>query len=213
MQSFIIFRNIVHKNSQISNNYFIPCPGNDKSVVDRTQKFMLEYDEKRPIQIQTYLGVKNIFYLFFTFIFGVICIYISKYKFGRYLLLNYPRITTFGIVSCGDIKEAKMNGQKFKFTLIGEGWPKDQVDQLSGKQIKFSEATSKKMIVEVSGTNPLGRTTCICLLVAAKTVARQAGSMYGQGGVMTAGAAFPKTFLIEQLMNFNALTFEVKQEL
>lgn len=191
----------------LSNNYFLPFLGSDRSIVQRTQRFFYENDKKRPIQMHAYFGITSIFGLIGIAIVGAVFSLLTRYKCGRELLLKYPKLFSLGAVTHDEIKEEKMQKQTFKFTLIGEGWPKG--NELSESSDKYTDPPKKKVIVEVKGTNPGYGATCVSLLTAAKTVINETTKIPGQGGVLTTGAAFTKTNIISELTK-SGLTFELK---
>lgn len=48
---------VVHK-SELVNAWCLPFLGSDRSVALRSQRFLYEYEQKRPVQIQTYFQLK-----------------------------------------------------------------------------------------------------------------------------------------------------------
>lgn len=157
--------------------------------------------------MHAYFGVPSIISVIAIAIVGTIFSFLVNYKWGRELLLKYPKIFSLGSVSHDEIKEEKMQKQTFKFTLIGEGWPKG--DELSEPSDQYADPPNKRVIVEITGTNPGYGATCVSLLTAAKTVLTETTKIPGQGGVLTTGAAFSKTNIVSELTK-NGLTFELK---
>lgn len=204
--SYFEFRSFVHKKRSISNSYFIPFPGSDRSTTERTQRYFYETNKKRPIQINPYIGMKSIFEVAGIAFIATVISFLARFQYGRNLLLEHPKLFSLGAVTRDDIKEDKMQ-QSFKFTLIGEGWPKD--NKLSESTDQFKDPPSKKIIVEVTGSNPGYGATCVCLLGAAKTIINESSKMPGAGGVLTTGAAFSKTNLISVLVK-HGVNFEMK---
>lgn len=203
---YLFSRCVVHKNRAISNSYFLPFPGSDRSATERTQRFFYEVNKKRPIQMHPYIGLNSIFEVV-----GLACIaslisFLTRFQWGRNLLLNHSKIFSFGAVTHGDIKDQKMQ-QTFKFTLIGEGWEKS--DALTKLTNQFKDPPNKIVIVEVTGTNPGYGATCVCLLVAAKIVIKESSMIPGHGGVLTTGAAFSKTTIISELIK-HGINFVLK---
>lgn len=199
-------RSMVHQNPTLPNNYFLPFPGSDRSIVQRTQRYFYDNDKKRPIQIHAYFGLQNIFQVISIFIVGAIFTLLTKFQFGQKLLLDYPQIFSFGSVTHDEINEEKMNKTAFKFTFIGEGWSKDQ--QLAESTDQHSEPPNKTIMTRVTGTNPGYGATCVSLLVSAKTVILETDKIPGKGGVLTTGVAFSKTNIISELCK-SGFTFDV----
>lgn len=205
---FVYFRSSVHTNREISNQYFLPFPGSDRSIVQRTQRLFYENEKKRPIQMNAYFGIGGLYAVIVIAILGGIFRFLARYKWGRRVLLKHPEAFSLGGASRAEIKEEKMYKQEFKFTLIGHGWPKGS--ELSEPTDQYKDPPTKKIVVHVTGVNPGYGATCICLLIAAKTVITETDKMPGTGGVITTGYAFAKTNLIEELIKANGAKFEVK---
>ncbi|XP_077286264.1 saccharopine dehydrogenase-like oxidoreductase [Arctopsyche grandis] len=193
-------RSIIHK-SNIVNKWCLPFPGSDRSVVYRSQRYLHETEEKRPAQMSAYVAFPSLFSLLMVlFVFAIIGV-MAQFKFGRKLLLKYPRLFSFGFISHEGPAEELMNNTKFTMLLYGRGWDEKEVD-VNGKP------TTKSLKVRVSGTNPGYGATVTALIYSGITILKEADKMPGKGGVIAPGAAFAKTTLIENL-NKNNLTFEV----
>lgn len=119
----------------------------------------------------------------------------TSFSFGRYLLLNYPGICSFGYVSKDGITEERMNSSKFNMTFYAKGWG----EKLTEPTDKYSTPPTKTMKAIVSGTNPGYGTTCVGVLLCAATILKESAKMPGKGGVLTPGAAFYDTNLINNL--------------
>lgn len=81
-------------------------------------------------------------------IFGIL----TKFEFGRNLLLNYPKIFSLGFASHEGPTEKTMQNTKFSITFFGQGWPKEEA--LTEPTDQHTTLPSKKIVVRVSGTNP-----------------------------------------------------------
>lgn len=66
----------------------MPFLGADKSVARRTQKYFYDNNSKRPIQVETYMMVKSALYVFLGIVMGALLMLMSKFQFGRKLLLD-----------------------------------------------------------------------------------------------------------------------------
>jgi hypothetical protein len=66
----------------------VPFPGSDRSVVLRSQRYFFEHEKQRPVQVQTYMLIKSILSLFAIGILGLLFVVLSKFQFGRNLLLK-----------------------------------------------------------------------------------------------------------------------------
>lgn len=67
---------------------------------------------------------------------------------------------------------------------------------------------TKRLVTRVSGTDPGYTATGTALLLSATTILNEHTKMPGRGGVLSPGAAFAKTNIIEELSK-NGFDFEV----
>ncbi|XP_023216296.1 saccharopine dehydrogenase-like oxidoreductase [Centruroides sculpturatus] len=166
--------------SDIINKWCGPFPGGDKTVTIRSQLFNYNYKNERPVQIQTYiLGIMILFI-------------ISRFKYGRKLLISYPQLFSFGIFK----KDGPTRKEEASFTTVfwAEGW-KDKLDV--NKQ--HTEPPNKNMKVILTASDPVYITTSLCLVNAGVVCLKENEKMPGSGGVLTPAAAFEDTSLLERL--------------
>jgi len=200
-------RSVIHR-SDVVDAVCLPFPGSDKSVVLRSQRFLFETEKKRPIQVQTYVGFRSmlaaLIVAFVAIVFGIM----TKFAFGRQLLLKYPKIFSFGFISHEGPSEEKSNATRFKITIKGSGWPSSEKQAEPTDQYK--DPPSKNVIARVTGSNPGYGATCVALLVAATTILKDSDKMPGTGGVLPPGAAFSKTNMIAELEKYDhGIKFEI----
>lgn len=158
---------------------------------------------------------------------GIVFGLLTKYSFGRKLLLKYPKIFSLGFISHEGPTEEKMKNTKFSITFYGQGWPKEET--LAEPTDQHTTMPSKKIVTRVTGTNP-GATyikslnwnrnliefsfnlgygaTCVALLLAATTILNEKEKLPLTGGVLSPAACFAKTNLISNLTK-NGFDFEV----
>lgn len=200
-------RPLMFKSSEV-NKVCLPFPGSDRSVVMRSQRFLYEHDKKRPVQMHAYIGFPSwmaatVVALFATF-FGLM----SKFQFGRKLLIKYPSFFSGGYVSPEGPSEERMEKSYFRMTIKATGWPSSQ--KLAEGSDQYTEPPSKTLMVRVSGPNPGYGSTCVALLSCAVTVLRESNKMPDTGGVLPPGAAFYKTSLISELEKHeHGMKFEI----
>lgn len=164
-------------------------------------------------------------------LFGIIFGLLTKFSFGRNLLLKYPKFFTLGFVSHEGPTEEAMKNSKFEITFVGIGWPKE--DALAEPTDQHTNLPSKKIVTRVSASNPgtnlffsfylfkielsikmcflhiLGYgATVIALLLSAKTILTEKEKLPLTGGVLPPGACFAKTDMIPNLIK-NGFVFEV----
>ena len=196
-------RGFLHK-SPISEGWSMVFPGSDRSVALRTQRFLYEKYKQRPAQVQTYFTLKSLFSVLTTAIFGLIFVMLSKYEFGRNLLLKYPTFFSGGYISREGPKPEILDNTRFSITFKADGWTERLVEPTD----KHDKLPNKVMITKVSGTDPAYGATCVMLLLSAITILKESDKIPVTGGVLSAGAAFNKTSLIDELIKKD-IKFEV----
>ncbi|XP_062705548.1 saccharopine dehydrogenase-like oxidoreductase [Aedes albopictus] len=195
-------RPLLHRSKVVNGLWCLPRPGTDQSVVRRTQRYFYENYRKRPIQMRAYLTFSSFLEAFSVILIGTVCGLMTWSRFGRKLLLKYPRFFSAGLVSREGPSEEALKNTEFNIYIVGEGW-----DRVKNRLEPSDESPNKQLIVRVSGTNPGYGATCVALLLSAKTILGQSDKMPASGGVLTPGAAFYKTNLIEDLCK-NGFKFE-----
>lgn len=137
---------------------------------------------------------------------GVIFGLLSKFSFGRKLLLDHPKFFSLGFFSHEGPSDETMKNSKFSITFYGDGWPKEE--KLSEPTDRHATPPTKKLVTRVSASNPGYGATCVALLLSATTILKETNKLPGNGGVLPPGACFAKTNLISNLCK-NGFTFEV----
>ncbi|XP_061704840.1 saccharopine dehydrogenase-like oxidoreductase [Cydia pomonella] len=176
----------------------VPFPGVDESVVYRTQRFFHDHENQRAIQFKTYIKIGSLCTAIQTGFGGVLITLLSKTAPTMKLLLKYPKLFSGGMVTSEGPTENVMNNTKFTFELYGEGWDKNT---------DVSEKPNKKAVVKVKGVNPAYGATVTAVIYCAIACLTEQDKIPGIGGVLTTGAAFHNTSLIKNLHE-NNLTFE-----
>lgn len=98
---------------------------------------------------------------------------LANFKCGRYLLLNYPKLFSFGAASHEGPSEETMKHSNFATTFKAVGW----TEKAAEPDENHLEPPNKEMITRVSGVNPGYGFTCTALLMAAHTILREANKM------------------------------------
>lgn len=83
-------------------------------------------------------------------LFGVVFGVLTKFAFGRKLLLDYPKVFSFGFVSHEGPTEDTMEKTKFSVTFHGKGWP----EKLAEPTDVHTTEPTKKLVTRVTATNP-----------------------------------------------------------
>lgn len=95
---------------------------------------------------------RSLLHVVFLSFLGIIFGLLTKFSFGRKLLLNYPKVFSLGFVSHEGPTEEKMKKTKFSITFYGDGWPKEEA--LSEPTDSHTTPPSKKLVTRVSASNP-----------------------------------------------------------
>lgn len=199
-------RSLIHRSS-IINKWCLPFPGSDRSIALRTQRYFYDNMKQRPVQVQTYIAFESFFKTLTIALVGVIFGLMVKTSITRRLLLNYPSLFSFGLVSHeGPSDEARAN-TFFHMTFHGVGWS----DKKEDAEDKHSGPPNKVMITKLTGQDPGYGFTTIALVLSAVTILKEADKMPSTGGVYPPGAAFAKTSLLTELKN-HGMQVEVLSE-
>lgn len=196
-------RSLMHKQEIVGNRWSLPFPGADRSVVYRSQRYMFEKENQRPIQMRAYISFESFFQVLGVAFFGLIFGILTRFSFGRRLLLNNPKFFTGGLASREGPTEEFNENNILEVLFLGEGWK----EELSESTDKFETPMNKKMITRVSCKNPGYGSTTVALLLCAKMILSEKEKM-PEAGVLTTAAAFQKTTLLTALQA-NGFTFEV----
>ncbi|CAH0553839.1 unnamed protein product [Brassicogethes aeneus] len=183
--------------------WVLPFLGSDKSVARRSQRYFLDKQEKRPVQVDTYFTVPSVFAVFLLSIFGLIFTIFTKFNLGIQLLLKYPEFFSGGYFSKESPSEKLTESTKFKMTFHGEGWREKLRNVMDS-----SKTTDEKIVATVEGTNPGYGATCVSLVTCAIMILTEKNKLPAGGGVYSPGACFAKTSMIKEL-NENGLKFEM----
>ncbi|CAG2060162.1 unnamed protein product [Timema podura] len=192
----------VHKNKAVG-GWSVPFPTADRSVIARSQRYFLQHNKQRPIQLFSYVTFPYLLLALAVWMLGGLLLLAAKFKAGREFILKHPRLLSGGLVGF-DPSEKAMSNLYFSFTLYGKGWK----DKMTEPTDQHTEKPNKTLVVKVSGNNPAYGATCVALVLSAVTVVQQADKMPASGGVYTPGVAFGKTTLIEDL-NKHGVKFEL----
>ncbi|KAL3286801.1 hypothetical protein HHI36_001294 [Cryptolaemus montrouzieri] len=189
--------------SSVDKNWAVFFPASDRSVMERTQRFFYQEKNRRPIQIYTYLLVKNFVNIILLGLTGLIFTILARFKLGLNLLLKYPSLFSFGFFDSEGPSEENIQNTRFCLTLFGKGWRENLVDS----EHEYQTPPNKGALVQVEGRNPVYGVTCKSVVLAAIVILTETSKMPNRGGVYSPGAAFAATSLVEQL-NENGVNFE-----
>jgi len=199
-------RPVVFYNDRVK-SWCIPFVGADRSIVARTQRYRYEEQNKRIVQMNAYMQVKNLVALVGMMLVGLIFGICSKFNFGRWLLLTFPKIMSLGAFSKTGPTRKQIEGASFTMTFVGKGYG----DKIEDPNVQHDNKPDKTIVTQVTGPEVGYAVTPVCMVQAAYALLKETDSLPKGGGVFTAGGAFAKTNLIQRLKNHN-VTFDVIQQ-
>lgn len=186
--------------------YCLPFPGSDRSVVKRSEIFKYNTRKERPVYCETYFRVgsylSGLLVVMVASVFGIF----AKFSPGRYLLKKFPGFFSFGVVSKQGVPRSSLAKSSFTHTIIGYGWD----DKLDDVDRQHDTPPTKKIITKISGPDPGYIATSTFLVHAAMTIIFDRQRL-SEPGVITPGACFRDTYLIDRLTKRN-IKFEVVQK-
>lgn len=96
-------------------------PGPEASVVEFSERYLSEYQNKRPTHFKIYTTMPLwIHFIIIPFVY--IYYYLSYFKCFNTLLRKFPRFFTLGYMSHKGPSEKMMQGVSYSFSFIGKGW-------------------------------------------------------------------------------------------
>ena len=131
---------------------------------------------------------------------------LANFKLGRYLLLKYHRLFSFGFVTKKETKFEEMKDITFSFQFRGYGFDK----KIEDKNVQFDTPPTKMITTELTGPEPGYIATAKLIVDCAMVLLKENDKISVRGGVLTTAAAFHNTSLIERLQN-NGFKFRVIQ--
>ncbi|XP_022091289.1 saccharopine dehydrogenase-like oxidoreductase [Acanthaster planci] len=166
-------------------------PGSDVSVVRRSQRFLYENNDERPVQYGAYFEIGGFFSLMVLLFFGIIFAFLAKFSFGRKLLEKYPKLFTGGGFSHEGPTREQMDGTTFSFVLNAEGFSAGADNDQTKHDVT--------MVTKVTGPEPGYVATPIMMVQAGLVILSEKDNLPASGGVFSPAAAFSRTRLIERL--------------
>ncbi|XP_061706100.1 saccharopine dehydrogenase-like oxidoreductase [Cydia pomonella] len=171
-------------------NIWFPYPGPDSNIIDMTQRYLYEKEGIQPVHFKMYTTMPLLIHLFLIIPIFYCYYWLSYFKCFRTMLRRYPRFFTAGFMSHEGPSEENMHDTKYSFILSGNA-------RVNKK--------NKTKHLKVFGTHPY-EATAIAFTISAITILRDYSYM-PKGGVLTTGAAYYQTKLIDRLNN-HGINFE-----
>ncbi|KYM97013.1 putative saccharopine dehydrogenase [Cyphomyrmex costatus] len=199
----IYCRCIVHR-SNVSEGWSTPFPSADRSVICRTQRFLYDKYKQRPAQVKFYATLKSFLEFLMMAIGSILFLFLSRFACGRNLLLKHPALFSFGYASHKSPNPEIHKSTHLAVTFKASGW----TERLAKPTDKHTDPPNKKVITRFSCDSPGYEFTGVAVMLSAIIILNEIDKIPDNGGVLTPGAAFGRTSLIEQLIKHN-YKFEV----
>lgn len=183
--------------------YCLPFLGSDRSVVRRSEIYNYHKRKERPILCETYFRVGTFNAGLLLLMAASVFAMMAKFSFGRYLLKRFPGFFSFGAVSKDGVPRASLEKRSFSHTIIGYGWD----ERFNDPDLQHDTEPRKKIITKVSGPDPGYIGTSMLLVHSGMTLLFDRQKL-AEPGVLTPGACFHDTYLIDRLSK-RGIKFEV----
>jgi len=185
--------------------WLLPVPGTDEMVVNRTVREMLSQGTlDHPIEFFSYIGCHKLLTSLVLVLCGFLFATLANIGIGRWLLMKYPHIFTFGFFKIGGPTRKQIDGTSFTMEFLGHGFSQ-------GSQRNKSKKPDKMIKTIVSGPELAYRTTPTCLIQCAVTLLKSRDKIPYKGGVLTTGSIFFNTDLTDRLTK-HGVKFVMVQE-
>ncbi|CAH2079869.1 unnamed protein product [Thlaspi arvense] len=176
-------------------------PGLNESP-DQIQKREAFWSSIKPAHFGVKITSKSLFGIFRYVTLGVSLGLLSKFSFGRWLLLKFPSVFSLGWFQKKGPSEEEVESATFKMWFIGRGYSEESLVSSEGKTKPDME-----IITRISGPEIGYITTPITLVQCGLIVLGERESLV-KGGVYTPGIVFGSTD-IQQRLEDNGISFEV----
>lgn len=186
-----------------SSKYCSTWPDAYKSVLYRSQRFLYEHQRIRPVQCALYICHESLFFLIIFLITGFVVSILARFSWGRSLLLKFPGFFSGGMARSGGPTRSQIENSSFTVNFYGKGYPSRIKDGET-----HNDQPDKSIATCVRGPDPGYLTTAICVVQAAFVVLKENEKIPDNGGVLSPGAAFRNTRLVDRLNERN-LKFEI----
>jgi short subunit dehydrogenase-like uncharacterized protein len=183
----------------------VPFPGSDASVVRRTQRLLAAHGDP-PVHFAASFCVSSRWALLLLTIFGSLFRLLTVWALGRWLLLTFPGLFSWGIFSRQGPSQEQLEKTSFSILLIGKGYSSDDVSR--------QQAPDREIRVKVTGPDPGYVATPIMLVHAALTLLeerRKIEEALGKGGVFTPAGLLGGTSYVDRLQNAG-ISFKVLED-
>lgn len=186
--------------------YTLPFPGADASVVRRTQAALAAAGEPA-VHFAARFAVPSAYYAAVAVAVGGAMMALAKHSWGRALLLKYPGVMSYGLVSHEGPTQEQMEAATAEVVLSASGYSSPPADP--------GATPDKRLTLRITMGDPGYLFTAKMMAASALTLLQERqqvlASVGGRGGVFTAGFLFRDTTLKQRLQKAG-MQFEVTHE-
>lgn len=183
-------------------SWTFPFMGADASVVRRSMQRLVEAGQPAA-NVSVVFTLPSRYYLTLWQGFGSMFQFLAGKPWGRSLLLQYPRLFTYGMFSHEGPSERQLSEASFQFTNIAKGYSK-------GAPEAPDQAPDIEIVTRVSGPEP-GYISCAIFVVQAAITLLEERQSLGLPGVHTPASLLRDTTYIDRLRS-RGIKFEQVQD-
>ncbi|KOM56562.1 hypothetical protein LR48_Vigan10g245400 [Vigna angularis] len=176
----------------------LPGMNESEEMVEKRKAF---WSSVKPAHFGVKLGSKSLLHMFGFIMIGILIGVLGRFSFGRWLLLKYPSIFTFGGFSKNGPSEEEIASASFKMWFIGDGFSNERL-AAEGKKKPDMEIITRVMGPE------MGYVSTPIILIQCALILHSQRENLPKGGVYTPGIVFGATDLQERLQQ-NGISFHV----
>lgn len=124
----------------------LPFPGADASVIRRSQA-AIQASGEPPVSCSVRFTLTSRYYVFKAMLVGAAMAVLARFSWGRFLLLRFPELFTYGLASHAGPSQQQMETTRFEVTLIGKGYRQ-------GPPSNPKQKPDREIVARVSGPDP-----------------------------------------------------------
>lgn len=162
----------------------------DPSIIRLSQGLQAHLEQDvPPVVFAVWLAVPSLAVLLFALVALTIFGILANFSLGRTLLLRYPRLFSFGMVSHEGPTQKQLDASSFVTTFVARGY--------SAEAVQRGEGPDTRAVVRVRGGELGYVATPILFITVARTLLKEREKV--TPGVITPAVAFGKTSLVDEL--------------
>jgi len=196
--------------------WVVPFPGSDASVVRRTSIAVYKEGRKNLPRYYAMYAISSTFWMIVGVIFSLLFSILASLPAGRKFLLKHPKMFSLGVFSTNGPSEQQLRETSFRMRFFAEGYRNPEaLSKLAADNAEFYEFPKPDVTLEAvfKGPEPGYVTTPICVVQCALVILEELNSLTNKAGVLTPGAAFGGSLLINRLRDAGVVYEVVRSNL